>query len=239
MRYFLKLSEIPSAKVPDRIALVSKVQERYLKEKYRRTAVYIPTGVNPPQLTKPELIEEYGLSGNDYILFAARLVREKGAHYLIEAYKKIKTHMKLVIAGDAVHEESYKSWLYSLARDNSNIVFTGFVTGKRLRELFSNCYLFVLPSEIEGLPIALLEAMSYGNCCIASDIDENVEALRDYGYTFKSKDVGRLREILELLLSNSSLVEGKKRCVAEYVLKNFSWDDIALKFERLYASLLF
>ena len=184
------------------------------------------------------MIKQYGLHGNDYILFAARLVREKGAHYLIDAYKQLKTDLKLVIAGDAAHENVYKSELYRLVEDDKNILFTGFVTGKLLHELFSNCYLFVLPSEIEGLPIALLEAMSYGNCCLASDIPENIEALNNHGYTFRNKDIGNLVKKIKFLIDNVGAVEAVKDKAQCYVLENHSWNRIASQFEGLYKDLL-
>lgn len=237
-KLFLKMSEVPSVKFPHIVTIVSKVQQNYLKNKYGIDSVYIPTGVNPPQIEKPELIKQYGVEGNDYILFAARVVREKGAHYLIEAYKRLKTDLKLVIAGDAQHEDEYKAELYRLAENNKNIIFTGFVTGKLLRELFSNCYIFVLPSEIEGLPTALLEAMSYGDCCLVSDIPENVEALNNYGYLFKSGDVNDLAEKLEFLLNNKDAVDAFREKGRDYVLENYSWDKIAGDCERLYEGLL-
>ena len=238
-KLFLKITEFPSVKFPHAITVVSKAQKKYLKERYGLKSTYIPTGVNPPTLQPPYLIKQkYGLTGSDYILFAARLVEEKGAHYLIDAYKKLKTNIKLVIAGDDKYEQNYKNALYESAKDCRNIIFTGFATGRTLQELFSNCCLFVLPSEIEGLPTAVLEAMSYGKCCLASDIDENIEALADYGYTFKNKDVNSLREKIETLLSQPSLVNEKGTSAAQYVLKNFSWDDISSKFEKLYENLL-
>lgn len=237
-RLFLKLTEIPSVSFPHVVTVVSQVQKRYLMDTYGIDSIYIPTGVNPPRIERPDIIKKYGLGGNDYILFAARLVREKGAHYLIEAYNRLKTDRKLVIAGDAVHEDAYKSELYQMAKDNRNIIFTGFVGGKVLYELFSNCYLFVLPSEIEGLPTALLEAMSYGNCCLASNILENLEALNNFGYTFKSTDINDLSEKLEYLINNSHAVDAVKESAREYVLKNFLWDRISVEFEKLYEGLL-
>lgn len=236
---FLKLSEIPSVYFPNKLTVVSKVQQTYLKEKYNINSIYIPTGVNPPNILKPNLIlEKFGLKGNDYILFAARLVKEKGAHYLIEAYNRLKTDLKLVIAGDAQHENEYKKELQKLSLGNKNIIFTGFVTGDLLYELFSNCYLFVLPSEIEGLPIALLEAMSYGNCCLVSDIPENIEAINCLGYTFKSRDVNSLKEKLEFLINDKDAVESVKEKAKNHVIENFSWDSIAEKFEKLYFEVL-
>ena len=237
-RLFLKLTEIPSVRFPHLVTVVSQVQKKYLLDTYGINSIYIPTGINPPQIEKPYAIEKYGLEGNDYILFAARLVREKGAHYLIEAFKRLKTNLKLVIAGDAEHEDAYKNELYQLAENNVNIIFTGFVTGKMLNELFSNCYLFVLPSEIEGLPTALLEAMSYGNCCLVSAIPENLEALNSFGYTFKNGDVNDLTEKLGYLINNLAAVEAVKERAKGHVIKNHLWDTIAVEFEKVYEGLL-
>ena len=236
-RLFLKLSEVPSVKFPHMLTVVSKTQQEYIKERYGINSVYIPTGVNPPKIESPDLIGQYGLKGNDYILFAARLVREKGAHYLIEAYKRLKSDLKLVIAGDARYEENYKSELYKLTGENKNIIFPGFVTGKLLHELFSNCGLFILPSEIEGLPTALLEAMSYGNICLASDIPENIEALSGFGYTFKSGDVDDLSGKLRSLLNNT-IDKGLADKARNHVMENHSWDKIAERFEALYKHVL-
>jgi glycosyltransferase involved in cell wall biosynthesis len=232
-RLFLKMSEMPSVKFPHVVTVVSKEQQKYVKSRYGIDSVYIPTGVNPPQFEPPDLIQQYGLKENNYILFAARLVREKGVQYLIEAYNQLKTGIKLVIAGDAQHEEAYKSEIYKLADGNKNIIFPGFVTGKLLHELFSNCRVFVLPSEIEGLPTTLLEAMSYGKACLVSDIPENIEALNGLGYSFKNQDVKDLTEKLQDLLSgdvDKRLVENARK----HVLKNHSWDDISERFETLY-----
>jgi glycosyltransferase involved in cell wall biosynthesis len=230
--------EIPSVKFPHQVTVVSRVQQKYLKERYGIDSVYIPTGVNSPKIEPPELIRRYGLKGRDYILFAARLVREKGVHYLIEAYNRLKPPLKLIITGDVHHERGYKSELKSLAGDNKNIIFTGFVTGKLLDELFSNCYIFVLPSEVEGLSTALLEAMSYGNCCLVSDIPENLEALNGFGRTFISKDVSSLAEHIDYLISNPQFVDSIRPEAQRHVLKNYSWDTIADKFEKLYNELL-
>ena len=237
-RWFLRASERPSVKMPHKVTVVSKVQQRYLKKKYGIESIHIPTGVNPPKIERPDLIKKYGLHGNDYILFAARLVREKGAHYLIEAYNKLKPPLKLVIAGDAPHEEKYKAELKKLAGDSRNVIFTGFVTGKLLDELFSNCSIFVLPSEIEGLPTALLEAMSYGNCCLVSDIPENLEALNGIGRSFKNGDVNSLAEEINYLIRHPEFVEEIRLKARDYVLTNYSWDSIAERFEAFYKKIL-
>ncbi len=237
-RTFLKLTERPSVWCANALTAVSHVQQDYLKKAYNRECMYLPTGVNPPVGELPETIRQYGLKGNDYILFAARLVREKGVHYLIKAFNKLDTDMKLVIAGDARHEEKYKAELKTLAQGNDNIIFPGFVTGKLLRGLFNNPYLFVLPSEIEGLPTALLEAMSFGNCVVASDIPENIEALSGHGYTFSNMDVDSLAEQLRFLLDSPEAVKRYKESGKSYVLENHSWDSIAKGFEDFYLRIL-
>jgi glycosyltransferase involved in cell wall biosynthesis len=237
-RLVLKLTEAPSVRFPHVLTVVSRVQQAYVKDKYGVDSLYIPTGVNIPVYEQPDLIKKYGLQGNDYILFAARLVREKGAHYLIKAYNRLSTNLKLVIAGDAQHEARYQEELRQLVNGNKKIIFTGFASGKMLCELFSNPYLFVLPSEVEGLPTALLEAMSYGNCCLVSNVPENAEALNKHGYLFNSQDVIDLAERLQFLIDNPCNVVAVKDGARKYALENFSWDIIASRFEELYHSLL-
>ncbi len=237
-RFFLKLAEFPSVRFPHTVTVVSKQQKKYLMDTYGMESVFIPPGVNPPDMEKPDLIKEYGLHGDDYILFMARLVREKGAHYLIEAYKRLNTDLKLVIAGDAKHEDLYKSELYRMAEGNKNIIFTSLVRGKMLDELLSNSYLFVLPSEMEGLPIVLLEAMSYGNCCLVSNIPENIEVLNDLGYTFRNKDIDDLSAKLRYLIENRKAVEMVKERAKSHVLETYHWDRITVQFEEIYRKLL-
>ena len=237
-KLFLKITEFLSVKFPHTVTVVSEVQKIYLKEKYNIDSYCIKTGVNLAQLLTPELIKKYGLNGNDYILFVGRMVREKGAHTLIEAYKRLKTNLKLVIAGDAAYEDAYKDELHRLAKDNKNIMLIGFVSGEILQELFSNCYLFVLSSEVEGLSTTLIESMSYGNCCLVSDIPENLEALNNYGYSFRNKDVNDLVEKLDYLINNQNVVELVKEEAKAYVYKNHLWDKIAEDFESLYIKML-
>ena len=207
---FFKLADYTAVYFPHRTTAVSKFQKKYYEEKFGKAITHIPPGVNTVKIRKPRWILEQDLSPNRYILFAARLTKEKGAHYLIEAFRHIQTDMKLVIAGDAAHAEKYKASLGQKAAGDTRIIFPGFVTGEPLEELFSNAYLFCLPSTSEGLPIALLEAMSYGNCCITSDIPQNVEALEKYGYTFKNRDSEDLRRVLADLIEHPEKVEMKE-----------------------------
>ncbi len=235
---FFKLADYTAVYFPNKTTSVSMVQKKYYEDKFGKEVVYIPTGVNRVSIKKPKWLIEQGIKPGNYILFAARLVEEKGAHFLIKAFRNIKTDMQLVVAGDAAHAEKYKSYLKRLADGDSRIKFTGFVTGEPLEELFSNAYLFCLPSTLEGLPIALLEAMSYGNCCVASDIPENLEALENYGFTFENRNWENLKEVVEELLKSPEKVEGKKAAARNHVLAKYSWDRIADEMEKLYLSVL-
>jgi len=237
-RTFLKLSDYTAVYFPNKTTAVSKVQKLYFEEQYGCGVEYIPTGVNPVEYRKPEKILEMRLVRDKYILFAARLVAEKGPQFLIEAFKKIDTDMKLVVAGDAAHAEEFKASLQEMAGNDDRILFPGFVTGQVIEELFSNSYIFCLPSTLEGLPIALLEAMSYGSCCLSSDIPENLEAVEAYGYTFKNRDVMDLKKQLQFLIDNPEKVKEKKKPAREHVLNNYSWDTIADQMEGLYFSIV-
>lgn len=235
---FFKLAEYTAVFFPNKTTCVSRVQKKYFEEKFGREIAYIPTGVNDVKRCEPKWIIEQGLEPHRYLLFTARLVEEKGAHFLIEAFRPIKTDVKLVIAGDAAHAEKYMASLKHKAGADMRIIFPGFVTGEPLEELFSNAYLFCLPSTLEGLPIALIEAMSYGNCCVASNIPENLEAMEEHGYTFRNRDPEDLRRVLEDLIEHPEKVEGKKEAARKHVLQNYSWDKIADQMETLYLSLL-
>jgi glycosyltransferase involved in cell wall biosynthesis len=235
---FFKFADYTAIYFPIKTTSVSKVQKNYYENKFGKEIIYIPTGVNTVKKRKPYWILEQGLEPNRYILVAARLVEEKGAHYLIEAFRKIQTNMKLVIAGDAAYSEKYIGSLKQKAEGDIRIIFPGFVTGTPLEELFSNAYIFCLPSSLEGLPIALLEAMSYGNCCLASDIPENLEAIEEYGYTFRNRESEDLRGMLSFLIEHPEKVESKKEIARRHVLRNYSWDRIADQMETFYHSII-
>jgi glycosyltransferase involved in cell wall biosynthesis len=235
---FFKLADFTAVYFPHKTTSVSRVQKEHYEKKFGKEIAYIPTGVSFARKRKPQWILEQGLEPNRYILFAARLVEEKGAHYLIEAFRSIQTNMKLVVAGDAAHAEKYKASIRQKAAGDTRIIFPGFVTGEPLEELYSNAYLFCLPSTLEGLPIALLEAMGYGNCCVVSDIPENLEAIEQQGYTFRNRDSEDLQKLLTALIVEPKKVEEKKETARQHVFRNYSWDGIADQMEALYLSLL-
>ncbi|SFJ99795.1 Glycosyltransferase involved in cell wall bisynthesis [Desulfomicrobium apsheronum] len=230
----LKMFEWLSLKGAHAKTAVSKTQCNFFQAQKGMDMRYIPTGAEIKELLPAKEILEMGLETGKYILFASRLVREKGAHYLIPAFQQLDTDFKLVIAGDAKGEEGYKRELRDLAGSDPRIIFPGFVEGQALGELFSNAAVYVQPSEIEGLSIALLEAMSYGNCCLVSDIPENKEAIGDAGFTFQNMNVIDLRDQLATLMSTPDLRVAVGKQARERVLNCYNWDKIVDDFECFY-----
>ena len=231
----LKFGEKMAVKYADEIIVLSQNMKEYFETEYGRKTVYIPNGISKPELKEvDEIRTKWELEKDNFILFLARIVPEKGAHYLIEAYKQIETDKKLVIAGGSSHSSDYYKELKKLAEGNSNIIFTDFVGGRALEELFSNAYCFILPSDIEGMAIGLLEAMSYGNCCLVSDIRENVEVVQEFAEHFEHSNVTDLKEHLERLLNNPDIVENYKAQAADYICNKYSWDKVVDETLKLY-----
>jgi glycosyltransferase involved in cell wall biosynthesis len=231
-RLMLRLAEYPSTRFPDKIAVVSPSLKEYFEGKGCREVVRIPTGVDPPVFRRPARIRELGLTENNFILFLNRLVPEKGCHFLIEAFSRLKTDKKLFIAGDGKFADDYKRILHEWKSDR--IIFGGFVEEDLLEELYSNCCLFVLPSMLEGVSQTGLRALSYGKPVLASDIRENLDALGEHALFFKNKNVGDLKNQLQHILRNGSLAEHHGGERWSYVRANFSWDRAAEELEKLF-----
>ena len=232
---YIMLGEKVAAKYADSIIVLSRAVQEYFRNTYGRETVFIPNGVNKPQIVSPDLItREYNLQKEGYILYLGRLVPEKGIKYLIEAFKQVHTNKRLVIAGGASDTDEYAKELVELAQEDKRIIFTGFVRGRKLEELYSNAYLYVLPSDLEGMPLSLLEAMSYGNCCIVSDIPECLDVVRNNGIVFKKGNVLELAEKLQDVCDYPEKVMRYKENSAQYVCNKYNWDDVVKKTLELY-----
>lgn len=244
-RMALKLGEIIACKVPEETIAVSKTIRQYAYRTYNCKAEYIPNGVPFYQKEKPEIInEKWSLSEQDYILSVSRLVKHKGIHYLIKAYDEIckQTHNgekdklpKLVIAGDSSFTDDYVKYIKELAKNNPKIIFTGNVTGKTLAELYSNAYVFIHPSEYEGLSITLLESLAYGCPVLASDIPENKEVIGEgIGFEFENTNTSDLKTKLLNLINNPSLIEEKSKTSQLHAREHYNWEDITRRTIELY-----
>lgn len=232
---FLKFGERMAVKYANEIIVLSENMKVYFQKEYGRHTIFIPNGIEKPEKKEPlEIKERWNLEKDEYILFLARIVPEKGVHYLIEAYQKLSTDKKLVIAGGSSHSIVYYQEIKEMAQNNVNIIFTDFVGGRVLEELYSNAYCFVLPSDIEGMAIGLLEAMSYGNCCLVSDIRENTEVIENFGECFKQGDVDSLQQRLKYLLDNPEVVSKYKENASKFICEKYSWDKIVEETIKLY-----
>ena len=232
---FIRQGEKNAVKYADEIIVLSKGVQDYFKETYGRETHFIPNGVNRPQIRKANLItEKFGLKKDSYILFLGRLVPEKGIRYLVEAFKNVRTDKKLVIAGGSSDTDSFMEELKELAKDDDRILFTGFVQGAMLDELYSNAYIYTLPSDLEGMPLSLLEAMSYGNCCLVSDIPECAEVVEDKALIFKKSDVKDLQEKLQDACDHPEKVDAHKKQAADFICKKYNWDEVTKETLKLY-----
>ncbi len=232
---YIMLGEKCAVKYADEIIVLSKGVQNYFQKVYKRNTRYIPNGVNRPICRDADVIhKKFNLTKDSYILFLGRIVPEKGIRYLINAFKSVTTDKKLVIAGGTSDSDSFMEELKEMAKGDDRIIFTGFVQGKQLDELYSNAYIYTLPSDLEGMPLSLLEAMSYGNCCLVSDINEHTEVVADKAVVFRKSDISDLREKLQYLCERKDIVE-KYRVEAEgFICGKYSWDDVVKKTLALY-----
>lgn len=237
----LKVGECCSVNFPNETVVVAKTLRRYFLSKYRRRVHYIPNGVKVSGKIPLNALKRYGLNGGDYILFVGRLVPEKGCHYLIEAFRRTEAEHRLLIVGGSSATADYIEHLKGRAKDDQRIIFAGYLYGKELQEAYSNAYLFVLPSTLEGLPIVLLEALSYGNCVLASDIPANLEVLKPsenkkYGFLFRSGDEDDLYKKLEYLIANPDRVIEYKAEAEDLLRREYDWERVVDAYERIYTA---
>ncbi|MBU1167223.1 glycosyltransferase family 4 protein [Patescibacteria group bacterium] len=237
-RKFLKFGEYAISTFPHKTITVSKILKKFCQEKYNREAAHIPNGVDIVKTNATDLLANFGLEKDNYILTVSRLVKHKGIHCLIDAYKKIETGKKLVIVGDNSYTSDYVKELKDLARDDDRIIFTGLQTGESLAQLFTNASLYVHPSEAEGLPITILEAMNYGLPTLATSIPENIEASGGLIHFFRKGDTLDLSYKMKILLNDKELSDSKTEVAQKYVEETYNWETISLDIEQLYEELM-
>ena len=232
---YIRFGEKIAVKYADEIIVLSENVKKYFMDTYGRETIFIPNGVDRPIKRSPRLIKEkFGLDKDEYILFLGRLVPEKGLTYLIEAFKNTDTEKKLVIAGGSSDTDTFTQELKKMAEDDNRIIFTGFVQGEILEELYSNAYIYTLPSNLEGMPLSLLEAMSYGNCCLTSDIAECIEVVEDKALTFRKSDVSDLCNKLQYACDCVDEVNRLKANAANFICRKYNWDNVVEQTLKLY-----
>lgn len=230
----LRMGESLGCRFADVVITVSRHIASLVEAKFYRKASYIPNGVNLPDIIPPgSMIGRLQIVPKKYILTVGRFVPEKGFHDLLNAFSICNTDWKLVIAGDADHEDDYSRGLKQQAAQDPRVVLTGFIRGNELAEVFSNAGLFVLPSYHEGLPIALLEAISYNLPILASDIPANLE-LADASETFPVGDVAVLSGRFEQLTTAGMIVAAARHRIE----REFNWDVVAAATEKVYCDVM-
>ena len=236
---YIKFGEKVMAKYADEIIVLSESAAKYFKDTYNRDTVLINNGIEKPDKKQADKIKElYGISKDEYICMVSRLTAEKGVHYLIDAYNSINTDKKLVIAGDTSDTDDYVELLKKKAEGNSNIIFTGFISGDVLDEIYSNAYLVALPSDIEGMSLSLLEAMAYGNAVLCSDIPENTLVVEDKAIHFEKSNISDLADKLQMLCDKQDIRDDYKKNAEEFILGKYNWNDVAKSTHNLYKKVL-
>jgi len=232
----LRAGEWTALHAPDETICVSETLTHALERQYRRRVWFIPNGVSLDPEDDASILGELGLEGGRYVLFASRLVPEKGAHYLAEAVRGAGIGMPVVLAGASSFSDDYVDKLRTVAGDD--VLFPGYVYGARLAALFRHAALFVLPSDIEGLPIVLLEALGYGTPVLASDIPPNLEVLGNMGRTFTAGSVSDLRRQLAACLAELPALRAQAESAKETIRSDYDWDLVAAQTLAVYTRCL-
>ena len=232
---YIKMGERAAAAKADELIVLSRSAQEYFKQAYGREATFIPNGISPKELRPANQIKErWGLEEGSCVLYLGRLVPEKRPELLIEAFRNLDTNKRLVIAGGGSDTSAYENELRAQAASDSRVLFTGFVTGEPLAELYSNAYAYVLPSDVEGMPMSLLEAMAYGRCCITSDIPECADVLAANGATFAKGDAAALKDVLVRVLEDPDFAHATGAAAKAHVEATYNWDAIVEQTLALY-----
>lgn len=237
-RAYLRFGEWAAVRFPHATIAVSRTIKEYCRKEYRADVDQIPNGAPIPAYPGSDLLARWGLEPGGYILTVARLVKQKGIHHLIAAYDGFEKEKKLVVVGAGAFGGGYADHVRRLSEGNSSIVFTGFQSGRALAQLYANAYLYVHPSEAEGLAISILEAMASGRCVLVSDIPENVESIDHSGVTFVNADVGDLRGKIRELINHPEVVAELGAKAKEWIRMEYDWDLIAARTESVYRRIL-
>jgi glycosyltransferase involved in cell wall biosynthesis len=232
----LRLGEQASVRLPNRTMVVSRTLLRHYKEIHGSEPDYVANGGILRDRVQPHKLLEWDLATGRYVLFLGRFSPEKGCDLLIKAFEPIQSDVKLVMAGGASYCDAYTREL--LTHASERIRMFGWVSGADLDELLTNAMIFVLPSDMEGMSLALLDAMGAGLCVLTSDVPENREVVEGAGFTFHAGDVTDLSDRLRLLIANPALREAAGRAARKRIEQRYHWDGIAVQIEKVYLDLL-
>lgn len=232
----LRWGEAASVKFPNATMVVSKTLHSWYERAHRTETFYVPNGGVLREKREPRVIREWGIHPGRYVLFLGRFSPEKGCHLLVDAFERLDTDVQLVMAGASSYCDDYSQQLRKHASDRIRML--DWVSGENLDELLTNAMIFVLPSDLEGLSLALLDAMGAGLCVLTSDVAENREVVDEAGFTFKRGDAVDLAERLKFLIANPAAREAAGKAARKRVQEQYLWDKIAAAVERVYFEVL-
>ena len=232
----LRLGERAAVSLPSRTMVVSQALQMHYRAGYGAETSYVPNGGVLREWRVPDKIFDWGLEPGGYILFLGRFSPEKGCHLLVEAYEKLETDVKLVMAGGSSYCDNYSRELQTHAGERIKIL--EWVSGEALDELLTNAMMFVLPSDLEGLSLALLDAMGAGLCVLSSDVAENREAVEDAGFTFRRGDAADLADRLRFLIANPAVREAAGQAAKQRIREHYQWPQVAREIERVYFEMM-
>ena len=232
----LRVGERASVRLPNATMVVSRALQRRYRETHGIEASYVPNGGLLRERSAPRKILEWGLDPGRYILFLGRFSPEKGCHLLVEAFEQIETDVKLVMAGASSYCDEYSRELRTHASEKTRIL--NWVCGATLDELLTNAMIFVLPSDLEGLSLALLDAMGAGLCVLTSDVPENREVVDGAGFTFQRGSATDLADRLRFLIANPAVREAAGKTAKKRIEREYQWQRVAEDIERTYFKVL-
>jgi glycosyltransferase involved in cell wall biosynthesis len=232
----LRLGEQASAQFPNATMVVSQALQRRYREIHGMETFYLPNGGVLRERTEPRKILEWGLQPGKYVLFLGRFSPEKGCHLLVEAFEHIDTEVKLVMAGASSYCDEYSRELRTHASERIRML--DWVSGDTLDELLTNAMIFVLPSDLEGLSLALLDAMGAGLCVLTSDVPENREVVDGAGFTFQQGSATDLADRLRFLIANPVVRQAAGQTAKRRIEEQYQWQKIARDIEKTYFQLM-
>ena len=232
----LCLGERASADLPNATMVVSRTLQRHYRETHATETFYVPNGGVVREQSKPRKILEWGLDPGKYVLFMGRFSPEKGCHLLVEAFEQIETDIKLVLAGGSTYSDEYSRQLRRHASERIRVL--DWVSGDTLDELLTNASIFVLPSDLEGLSLALLDAMGAGLCVLTSDVPENREVVEGAGFTFQRGNAADLADRLRFLIANPAVREAAGKTAKRRIEEKYQWQRITRDIEKTYFQLM-
>ncbi len=234
-RWFLRQGERTAIRHAGAVIAVSHLLQHYVQNTYGRRAYYVPNGATFDVPDSDAGLAQWGLHPRGYVLFVGRILADRGLGTLLDAFAALDGPQRLVVVGDV--QVSPATLRALQARADPRVVFTGFQAGATLQGLYANAAVCVHPSEVEGLPIAVIEAMAHARPVVVSDIAENLEAIGDTGVAFPVGNPDALRAVLDELLTQPerALALGQKACARARA--SYNWEDIARATEDVYLSL--